>query len=69
MEVASSVISMALVVAGLIGQGFEMKKIRSSIRTDEQLSPKNVFLDKRNFKWYGIIAAGMIVWYVAGAKI
>lgn len=61
MEMASSVISMALVVAGLIGQGFEMKKIRASIRTDEQLSPKNVFLDKRNFKWYALIGAGLIL--------
>lgn len=61
MEIASSVISMALVVAGLIGQGFEMKKIRSSIKTDEQLSPKNVFLDKRNFKWYALIGAGLIL--------
>jgi len=64
MEVASSVISMALVVAGLIGQGFEMKKIRSSIRTDEQLSPKNVFLDRRNFKWYALIGAGLILSFV-----
>lgn len=61
MEIASSVISMALVVAGLIGQGFEMKKIRSSIKTDEQLNPKNVFLDKRNFKWYALIGAGLIL--------
>jgi Na+/H+ antiporter NhaD/arsenite permease-like protein len=60
-EIASSVISMALVVAGLIGQGFEMKKIRSSIKTDEQLNPKNVFLDKRNFKWYALIGAGLIL--------
>jgi hypothetical protein len=63
-EIASSVISMALVVAGLIGQGFEMKKIRSSIRIDEQLSPKNVFLDKRNFKWYVLIGAGLILSFV-----
>ena len=61
MEIASSVISMALVVAGLIGQGFEMKKIHSSIKTDEQLNPKNVFLDKRNFKWYALIGAGLIL--------
>jgi hypothetical protein len=60
-EVASSVISMGLVIAGLIGQGFEMKKIRASIRTDEQLSPKNVFLDKRNLKWYALIGAGLVL--------
>ncbi|MGQ0606371.1 MAG: hypothetical protein ACT4OD_05415 [Candidatus Nitrosotenuis sp.] len=61
MEVASSIIAMALVVAGLIGQGFEMKKIRASIRADEQLSSKNVFTDKRNFKWYALIAAGLVL--------
>jgi hypothetical protein len=61
MEAASSILAMALVIAGLVGQGFEMKKIRSSIRTDEQLSPKNVFLDRRNFKWYVLIGAGLIL--------
>ncbi|HEX9846162.1 MAG TPA: hypothetical protein VGA92_06825 [Candidatus Nitrosotenuis sp.] len=53
----------AMVIAGLIGQGFEMKKIRESIRTDEQLSSQNIFADKRNFKWYAIIAAGFVLWY------
>lgn len=64
MEIASSILAMALVVVGLIGQGFEMKKIRSSIKTDEQLNPKNVFLDKRNFKWYALIGAGLILSFV-----
>jgi hypothetical protein len=53
----------AMVIAGLIGQGFEMKKIRESIRTDEQMSSQNIFADKRNFKWYAIIAAGFVLWY------
>ncbi len=61
MEVISSILAMALVAAGLIGQGFEMKKIRASIRTDEQLSPKNIFTDRRNFKWYALIIAGLIL--------
>jgi hypothetical protein len=56
----------AMVIAGLVGQGFEMKKIRESIRTDEQLSTQNIFADKRNFKWYAIIAAGFVLWYVLG---
>jgi Na+/H+ antiporter NhaD/arsenite permease-like protein len=64
MEIASSILAMALVVVGLIGQGFEMKKIRSSIKTDEQLNPKNVFLDKRNFKWYALIGTGLILSFV-----
>lgn len=61
MEVISSILAMALVILGLVGQGFEMKKIRASIRTDEQLSPKNIFTDRRNFKWYALIVAGLIL--------
>jgi hypothetical protein len=63
MEPAVSFVAAALVIIGLIGQGFEMKKIRASIRTDEQLSSPNIFADKRNFKWYAIIAAGFVLWY------
>ena len=61
MEIISSILAMVLVAAGLIGQGFEMKKIRASIRTDEQMSPKNIFTDRRNFKWYALIIAGLIL--------
>ncbi|MBM3903917.1 MAG: hypothetical protein FJ357_02065 [Thaumarchaeota archaeon] len=61
MEIASSILAMGLVAAGLIGQGFEMKKIRASIRVDEQLSSKNVFTDRRNFKWYALIVAGLLL--------
>ena len=68
MEPVTPFIAMALVVLGLIGQGFEMKRIRASIRTDEQLSSKTVFMDKRNFKWYAIIVAGFALWYAANAK-
>ncbi|MGQ0771605.1 MAG: hypothetical protein ACT4NT_02370 [Nitrososphaerota archaeon] len=68
MEPVIPFIAMALVVIGLIGQGFEMKRIRASIRTDEQLSSKTVFMDKRNFKWYAMIAAGFALWYVANAN-
>lgn len=66
MEPALSFVGIALVVAGLIGQGFEMKKIRDSIRTDEQLSSQNVFADKRNFKWYAMIAVGLVLGLAAG---
>ncbi len=67
MEPVAAFIAMGLVILGLIGQGFEMKRIRASIRTDEQLSSKTVFMDKRNFKWYAIIAAGFALWYAANA--
>ncbi len=59
--------AMALVIAGLVGQGFEMRKIRKSINVEE-LNPKNAFLDKKNIKWYVMIGAGLALWYVAGGK-
>lgn len=65
MEPVVSFVAMALVVGGLVGQGFEMRKIRASIRVDEQLSSQNIFADKRNFKWYAVIAVGFVLWYVA----
>jgi len=61
MEIMSSIIAMVLVAGGLVGQGFELKKIRASIRTDEDLNPKSIFVDKRNFKWYAMIVAGLLV--------
>ncbi|MEM3170583.1 MAG: hypothetical protein QW838_07410, partial [Candidatus Nitrosotenuis sp.] len=65
MEPTLSFLALALLVGGLVGQGFEMKRIRASIRVDEQLSSKNVFANKRNIKWYAIIAAGLVLWYAA----
>jgi len=61
MEIIPSILAMALVAGGLIGQGFEMKKIRASIRTDEQMNTANVFTNRRNFKWYALIVAGLIL--------
>lgn len=59
-------VAVALLVFGLIGQGFEMRKIRLSIGSDEELRSKNVFADKRNWKWYAIIGSGLILWVVSG---
>jgi len=58
-----SIISIALFVIGLVGNGFEMRKIRLST-TEGQLAPKNVFLDKRNFKWYVLIGIALILWAI-----
>jgi len=43
--------AIALLIAGLVGQAFEMKKIRLS-NQDEELASANIFLNKKNFKWY-----------------
>ena len=65
MEPILSFTALALLVIGLIGQGFELRKIKASITRDEDLSSKNMFANKRNFKWYVIIAAGLVLWYAA----
>jgi hypothetical protein len=65
MDPVVSFVAAALVIIGLTGQGFEMKKIRASIRTDKQLISKNIFADRRNFKWYAIIAVGFVLWYAS----
>lgn len=67
MEPIIPIAAMALVIGGLIGQGFEMRKIRKSVNVEE-LNPKNAFLDKKNIKWYVMIGAGLALWYVAGGK-
>lgn len=53
----------ALLIVGLVGQAFEMKKIR--LANQDELASANIFLNKKNFKWYAIIGAGMILWYAA----
>ncbi|MEM3089139.1 MAG: hypothetical protein QXY22_01060 [Candidatus Nitrosotenuis sp.] len=68
MEPALMFAAAAMVVIGLVGQGFEMRKIRKSVTTDEQLSSKNVFVDRRNLKWYAIIGAGLILYYFSGGS-
>ena len=58
--------SVALFVIGIVGNGFEMRKIRLST-TEGQLVPKNAFLDKRNFKWYVLIGIALVLWAINGA--
>ena len=58
-------IGIALLVAGLIGQAFEMRKIRLENYGENELASPNVFTHKKNFKWYAIIGAGIACWYVA----
>ncbi|MCA9811701.1 MAG: hypothetical protein KC483_02430 [Nitrosarchaeum sp.] len=57
--------AIALLILGLVGQGFEMRKIRLSTYRDDELASANIFMNKRNFKWYGIIGVGILLWYVA----
>ena len=50
---------------GLIGQAFEMRKIRLTVYRDEELGSANIFMNKRNFKWYAILGIGIVLWIIA----
>jgi hypothetical protein len=52
-------------VIGLVGQAFEMRKIRLATTADDELASPNIFLNKNNFKWYVVLGIGIILWYVA----
>ena len=55
----------ALLTIGLIGQAFEMRKIRLTVYRDEELGSANIFTNKKNFKWYALLGIGIIFWYAA----
>ncbi len=58
-------IAIALLIFGLVGQAFEMRKIRVSIYRDEELASSKIFMNKKNFKWYVMIGGGIVIWYLA----
>jgi hypothetical protein len=60
------VLAIGLVMFGLIGQGFEMRKIRLNTRGEGALGSPKIFTDKRNFKWYILIGVGIVLWYSSG---
>jgi len=57
--------AIALLVIGLVGQAFEMRKIRLTTYKDEELGSANIFMNKKNFKWYALLGIGIILWYAA----
>ena len=58
-------IAIALLIMGLVGQAFEMRKIRISTYRDEELASSKIFMNKKNFKWYVMIGVGIVIWYLA----
>ena len=57
--------AITLLIIGLVGQAFEMRKIRFSTYRDDELASANIFMNKKNFKWYGMIGFGLLLWYLA----
>ena len=64
MEQILAFVAVGLLVFGLIGQGFELRKMKASALRDEDMS-SNMFTNKKNMKWYAIIGAGLAIWYVS----
>ncbi len=54
-----------LLVIGLVGQAFEMRKISSCTSKDGELGSANIFMNKKNFKWYALLGIGIVLWYAA----
>ena len=65
MEWTMGYAAIVLLIIGLVGQGFEMRKIRTSTYKDEELTSAKIFTNKKNFKWYVILGIGIVLWYVA----
>jgi len=65
MEWALGFAGIAFLTIGLIGQAFEMRKIRLTIYRDEELGSVNIFMNKKNFKWYVILGIGIVLWIIA----
>ena len=65
MEWTLGFIAIILLVVGLVGQAFEMRKIRKSTYRDDELASPNIFMNKKNFKWYAVIGIGIVIWYAA----
>ena len=43
-------IAIALLIMGLVGQAFEMRKIRISTYRDEELASSKIFMNKKKFQ-------------------
>ena len=52
-----------LLVIGLVGQAFEMRKIRLTTSKDGDLGSVNIFMNKKNYKWYALLGIGIVLWY------
>ncbi len=65
MEWTLGIVAIILLTIGLIGQAFEMRKINLNTSKDGQLGSANIFMNKKNFKWYALLGIGIVLWYAA----
>jgi len=50
-----AIAALVVITIALIGQAIEMRKIRTRTYGEDSIGSPNIFLDKRDFKWYGLI--------------
>ena len=55
-----AIAALAVITIALIGQAIEMRKIRTRTYGEDSIGSPNIFLNKRNFKWYGLIIVGSV---------
>jgi len=60
-----AIAALAVITIALIGQAIEMRKIRTRTYGGDSIGSPNIFLNKRNFKWYGLIVVGFGLAYAA----
>jgi len=53
-----TIAALAVITIALIGQAREMRKIRMGTYGEDSIGHPNIFLDKKNFKWYALIGMG-----------
>ncbi len=60
-----AIAGLIVITIALIGQGIEMRKIRIRTYGESGVGHPNIFLDKKNVKWYILIAIGFALAYSA----
>ena len=60
-----AIAGLIIITIALISQAIEMRKIRMKTYGEDSIGSPNIFLDKRNFKWYALIAIGFGLAYAA----
>ena len=60
-----AIAALAVITIALIGQAIEMRKIRTRTYGEDSIGSPSIFLDKRNFKWYALVAIGFGLAYTA----
>jgi len=59
-QLIMAIAALAVITIALIGQAIEMRKIRTRTYGEDSIGSPNIFLNKRNFKWYGLIVVGLV---------